>query len=168
MSTAPFRLASKGEAPFPAEESSSSTIPRNSNKTTLARWLKQRLLARPKTIRILTNATAKTAQEGYKKYFEKTVWFEQKYRSGDHDFVDGPLGRTSNAEELSQEMSKKLQPKKSGPLKVIFVLSHLIILDKDKINDIVSINRVSFPVNKNEVDQTVPVCVDWRDVQTVE
>lgn len=77
-------------------------------------WLPERL----KKMKIKTDCTAKLMQEWYKKYFEKSVWVEKEYSTGDYVFVNDRAGYNWKAGDLAQETSKKLQPKKTGSLKV--------------------------------------------------
>lgn len=66
------------------------------------------------------------------------------------------FGRNSKADELAQETSKKLTPRKNGPFKMTSGQYIIITLDEDELENIVSIDRVYLAVREGEFDQIVP------------
>lgn len=99
------------------------------------------------------NSSTDKARKRFKKHFDRSVEGKPKYSSGDDVFTDILAGHTSRVEEIEQETLKKLQSQKKGPFKVTSVQSRTVTLDEDRIENILSIDRVSLARRKGEVDQ---------------
>lgn len=90
----PFSLTLTREHSSPSDINSTSAVQSDANKTKSAQLLKQRILERLRTMKIMTNSSADVAEERYKKHFDKSVHVECKYSSGGYDFVDVPVEHT--------------------------------------------------------------------------
>lgn len=60
------------------------------------------------------------------------------------------------ADELAEETSMKLQPRKTGSFKMTCFQSHTIASDEDGIDITGSIDRVSFARRRGDVNQLAP------------
>lgn len=61
-------------------------------------------------MKIKTEFSAELCQKRYKKHFDRSIRYKPEQSSANYDFVNVSAWHTGNADRITQETSKKLQP----------------------------------------------------------
>ena len=106
----------------------------------------QKTLILERTKRLMVRATSRTEtqQARYKRYFDKRIRSTPDVNVGDEVFIDNPpsLGKPMS-ERLADEPKSKLSKKASKAYKVLATDDSSVTIDRDGIEDKVSLDRVT-------------------------
>ena len=147
--TTPFSLVLSREPPGPMDIVPTKVADGESHGETLTpRQMKARVLDKLRLMSARAEEKARRAQVSYKRYFDRRVRHVPQFEVGDWVYIDNPPNL--NMQTSTDEVSRKLKPKKAGPYQVKQVHSHTAVVDEDGLLNTVSTDRLTIAKHANE------------------